>query len=89
MAGGTPGTDVCVKYGSLERAKRSGEPTGSRDPTLGVCDARGGVPEAEPSVKPAVRIKGSGKSLRMVADSSETELWLERIPGRNVSRFCW
>lgn len=74
MAGGTPGIDVCVKYDSLERANTSGDPTGSKGGKLGVWDGRGGVPDAEPKVNPAVRSKGSGRSLRIVEDSSETEL---------------
>lgn len=89
MAGGTPGIGGCVKYASLERANKSGEPAGSKDPVLGVWDGRGGVPDEEPRFRPAVRIKDSGRSLRIVEDSSETELWLERSPGRKVSRFCW
>lgn len=39
-------------------------------------------PAVVPIVSAAVRIKDSGKSLRTVDDSSDTELWLESIPGR-------
>jgi len=77
-----------MKYDNLDRARGSGSSGESIDEAFNGKFGKGGVADAVPSDRPAVRFTVSGTSLLTVAESSETELCPEMSPGRKYSRLC-